>query len=778
MRILIAEDNLTSRVALAGILKKSGHEVVETLSGAAAWEALQQPDAPALAILDWMMPEMDGLEVVSRVRAVPTDCPTYFILLSVKSEKADIIAGLEAGANDYLAKPFDPSELLARVEVGRRLVELQAALAGMNKDLRQAQTKLDASQERYGAMLHSITDAIISTDSEGKIVGWNPGAERLYGYRESEILGQPLSLFQPARHQGLHFAGMAWGCVGGERDGVEQTIEMESLRKDGSEFPMRLSLSEWQVNGEKFYTAIVHDITERKRAEAERERLSRAIEQVAEVVVITNAKGQIQYVNPAFEALTGYTSEEAIGQTPSLLKSGHHDKTFYCAMWETLRSGKTWQGTLVNRKKDGTYFTEETTISPVYDADDEIINYVAVKRDITYELRLKAQFDQAQKMESVGRLAGSVAHDFNNMLGVILGHTELAMEQMEPAHLLFDHLQEIRKAADRSADLTRQLLAFARQQTIVPKVLDLSESIAGMLNMLGRLLGENIQLAFLPGKDLWPVRMDPSQLDQVLVNLCVNARDAITDMGMITIETGNSTFDEAYCAHHAGFVPGEYVGLTVSDTGCGIEKETLAHIFEPFFTTKEIGKGTGLGLATVYGIVEQNRGFIHVDSEPGRGTRITIHLDRHLGNAASAQTDSAAAPHLRGQETILLVEDELAILSMTQLLLERQGYTVLAANTPGTAIRLAQEHSTAIDLLMTDVIMPEMNGRDLASKLQSLYPHLQLLFMSGYTANVIAQHGVLDEGVYFIQKPFSMRDLATTVRKTLDHESQEQSLVG
>jgi CheY-like chemotaxis protein len=371
-------------------------------------------------------------------------------------------------------------------------------------------------------------------------------------------------------------------------------------------------------------------------------------------------------------------------------------------------------------------------------------------------------------MESVGRLAGGVAHDFNNMLGVIIGHAELAMEQAEPESQVHADLQEILKAAGRSADLTRQLLAFSRQQTISPKELNLSDAIADMLKMLNRLIGEDVQLKFVPGKDLWPVKMDPSQVDQVLANLCVNARDAIADVGTITIETDNCTLDEDFCATHAGAVPGEYVRLTVSDTGCGMDKETIAHIFEPFFTTKEVGKGTGLGLATVYGIASQNGGFIDAYSEPGMGTRIAIHLPRYLSTAAGERVEGAATPHVRGHETILLVEDEPAILKMTKSLLERQGYTVLAASTPADALRLAGEH--AIHLLMTDVIMPKMNGRELAGILKASHPHLRVLFMSGYTASVISQHGVLDPGVCFIQKPFSLRDLAATVRRALDQD--------
>jgi two-component system cell cycle sensor histidine kinase/response regulator CckA len=361
-----------------------------------------------------------------------------------------------------------------------------------------------------------------------------------------------------------------------------------------------------------------------------------------------------------------------------------------------------------------------------------------------------------------------VAHDFNNMLGVILGHAQLALRRVSPEEPVHASLTEIHKAASRSAGLTRQLLGFARRQTVTPRVLDLNETVTGMLEMLGRLIGEDISLHWRPGADLWPVWVDPSQIDQVMANLCVNARDAISNVGKLTIETRNCAFNQEYCTTHAGFVPGEYVLLAVSDNGCGMDKETLAQLFEPFFTTKEIGKGTGLGLATVYGIVKQNQGFIYVCSEPGSGTTFTIHLPRYVGKAEPMRTEGTTPPAERGQETILLVEDEPAILEMVTAMLELQGYTVLGASTPGEAICLARERVGEIHLLMTDVVMPEMNGRELARNLLSLHPHLKRIFMSGYTSDVIAHHGVLDEGVHFLQKPFSIEDLAARVRETLD----------
>ena len=417
----------------------------------------------------------------------------------------------------------------------------------------------------------------------------------------------------------------------------------------------------------------------------------------------------------------------------------------------------------------------------VCDASGESVGWATVSRNITERKRaeeekekLQAQLHQAQKLESIGRLAGGMAHDFNNMLSVILGHTEMAMGRVGPGDPLHADLEEIHKAAQRSAGLTRQLLAFARKQIIEPKVHNLNDTIDDMLKMLQRLIGENIDLTWLPGRDLWPVKMDPVQIDQILANICINARDAIADVGKVTIETGNATFDKLYCSSHAGYIPGDYVLLAVSDNGCGMGAETLSHLFEPFFSTKQTDNGTGLGLATVYGVVKQNNGFINVYSEPGQGTTFKIYLKRYLGEA-EPRPEPAAAPETvtaRGSETILLVEDESAILEMTTLMLETAGYAVMAANTPDEAIRLAKEHAGSIHLLLSDVVMPEMNGRDMAKHILTLYPDMKCLFMSGYTANVIAHHGVLDEGVNFIPKPISKQALLSRVRQVIDEKEE------
>lgn len=388
--------------------------------------------------------------------------------------------------------------------------------------------------------------------------------------------------------------------------------------------------------------------------------------------------------------------------------------------------------------------------------------------DATDQKKLQSQLIQAQKMEAVGRLAGGVAHDFNNMLCVISGYTELALTEVDPKEPIYNKLVDIQKAANYATNLTRQLLAFARRQTIDPKVIDLNETIDGLLKMLQRLIGENISLVWRPAESLWWIKMDPSQIDQILANLCVNARDAIHDVGTISIASKNLVFDESFCNGHTGFLPGEYVSITVSDNGCGMDKETQSQIFEPFFTTKGLGKGTGLGLATVYGIVKQNHGFINLYSEVDRGSIFSIYIPRHTGESSGTLTPGDRdIPSPQG-ETILMVEDDPMILDLGQNILETQGYNVLAAATTLEAIRLAEEHKDPIHLLLTDVIMPEMNGRDLARKILALHPNLKCLYMSGYTSDVIARHGVLEEGVQFIQKPFTIQELTIRIREMLD----------
>jgi PAS domain S-box-containing protein len=382
--------------------------------------------------------------------------------------------------------------------------------------------------------------------------------------------------------------------------------------------------------------------------------------------------------------------------------------------------------------------------------------------------KLQAQLNQAQKMESIGRLAGGVAHDFNNILTVILGYSQLAMMRCNSSDPIYEDLEVIENSAIRSSNLVRQLLAFARKQTVAPKILNLNDIVSGMLKMLQRLIGEDIDFNWFPGADLWRIKMDPSQVDQLLANLCVNARDAITGVGKITIETENISVAEANCDAHANPPPGDYVMLAVSDDGCGISKDDIDHIFEPFFTTKETGKGIGLGLATVYGIVEQNKGSIALYSEPGKRTTFRIYLPRFVGETLESYASDKTEIHKGSGELVLLVEDEEANLNLSKKMLEMLGYVALTAGTPGEALRLAEIHGNQIRLLLTDVVMPEMNGKDLAKLLYEKIPGMKCLFTSGYTSDVIAHRGILEEGIHFLQKPYSVKDLAAKMCEALE----------
>lgn len=518
-------------------------------------------------------------------------------------------------------------------------------------------------------------------------------------------------------------------------------------------------------------------LAQRRDAEALREsekKFSTAFHTSPYAITITRARdGRFIEVNDAFTTITGFTRAETLANSSINMELWVNPEDRQGVVAALLEGQSITAKEVLFRRKNGEIMTGLFSAQLIHLKNESWIlasinDITERKRAEAEKARLEEQFHQAQKLESIGRLAGGVAHDFNNMLSVILGHTEMALAQLDPIQPLFADLEEIRKAAQRSANLTRQLLAFARKQTVTPKMLDLNDTVESMLKMLRRLIGEDIDLAWLPRTGVWPVKVDPSQIDQILVNLCINARDAIEGVGKVTIETDMATFDQADCNDHAGFTPGEYALLAVSDNGCGMDKETLDNIFEPFFTTKRVDQGTGLGLATVYGIVKQNNGFINVYSEPGYGATFKIYLPRYVADTAPVGQESLAAPATPGHETILLVEDEPAILNVGKLMLENFGYRVLTALTPDEAMRVAGEHAGDIHLLITDVVMPEMNGWDLAEKLLSLYPGLKQLFMSGYTASVITHHNLLDETVNFIQKPFSMQVLAARVREVLE----------
>ena len=428
---------------------------------------------------------------------------------------------------------------------------------------------------------------------------------------------------------------------------------------------------------------------------------------------------------------------------------------------------------MINRSKDGSLYTEEATISPVWDDAGRIVNYVAVKRNITEHIKLEEQLRQAQKMESIGRLAGGVAHDFNNILTVILNYAQLSMEKLDTADPLYENLKEINDAAGRSADIIQQLLAFARRQTISPKVIETNKTIENMLKMLKSLIGDEIELIWRPASDIWQITADPAQISQILTNLCINAKEAINGTGRITIETKNVTFNEEYISLHTGFKPGEFVLISVSDNGPGMDKSLLDNIFEPFYTTKNSSKSTGLGLATVYGITKQNKGFVSVYSEPGAGATFKIYLPHSTDSLEVFKPEENKKAHKPNGETILVVDDDTVILSLLKRVLINFGYTVLTSSKPEEAIAIAGKHKGIINLLLTDVFMPEMNGRDMAGIILKSHPSAKVLFMSGYSSETIEQKGILDKNVNFIQKPFNTKNMAAMIQELIGSQNQK-----
>ncbi len=682
-----------------------------------------------------------------------------------------------------------------------------------------AEMALRESEERLRILFEQAADAIYVYDLNGNLTQVNKQACESTGYSKTELLRMNVTdidakILTTQEQLRTFFNQVSIG--------LPLTVESNHRRKDESVFPVEITLSRLETPEGTLVLGIARDISERKKAHQWQQR--------QQSILIEMALHEA-FINGDVDTATGYLTE-SVAEAMSvsrvsiwLLENEETELRCYSlyilaerkhqsgqtlvtinfpTYFNVLKQGRTIDAVDAQSDPRTLEFTEDylkpNRIISMLDATirlhGQVVGVIRLEQvdttrhwqldEISFSgqaadqmaqvlanaerKRTENQLQQAQKMESIGRLAGGVAHDFNNMLGVILGHVELAMDKINPSDSLYNDLQQITQAAERSANLTRQLLAFARQQTISPITINLNDTVESMLKMLQRLIGEDIELKWLPSCDVWPIRMDPIQIDQLLANLCVNSRHAIDGVGKITIETENECLDHAYCREHTGFIPGEYVRLAVSDNGCGMDRETLSRIFDPFFTTKQTGEGTGLGLATVFGIVKQNNGFINVYSEPGQGTTFTIYLPRHIGKSDQTVIENPSKSVVQGHETVLLVEDEQSLLDLGKMMLEKIGYRVLTAHTPGEAIDLAAKHAGDIHLLLTDVVMPEMNGRDLAKRLLTLYPTLKRLFMSGYTANVIAHHGVLDEGVNFIQKPFTLQSLAEKVREVLDTE--------
>jgi two-component system cell cycle sensor histidine kinase/response regulator CckA len=633
-----------------------------------------------------------------------------------------------------------------------------------------SEAALRESEARQRAVYDTALDALITMDHEGRVVEFNPAAERMFQYSRDEAVGQPLAdLIIPPSLRENHRRGLARYNSSGEAPLLGKRIEVTAMRGDGTEFPAELAITRIGQEGPAFFTGQLRDLTEQKRVQTEmgrsEERFRRLFDSNTIGIAIADLAGNTVEANDAYLGMLGVTREELLAGSVrwNEMTPEEHRGRDQVAVEELQRTGiaTPWEKEFLRR--DGTRVPVLIGVAMLKASEGSVLAYVV---DLTERRRLESQFLQAQKMEAVGQLAGGVAHDFNNLLTVILGYADLLAAKLGPGSHEREELGEIRTAAERAAALTRQLLAFSRRQVLERKVLDVSDLIAHTEKMLRRLIGEDVELVTVLSPALRRVSADAGQLEQVIMNFAVNARDAMPRGGKLTIETANVALDDTYARRHATVRPGNYVMIAVSDTGVGMSDETLAHMFEPFFTTKERGRGTGLGLATVYGIVKQSGGSVWVYSEVGKGTTFKIYLPV-VEEDVEVEPIPAEPASLAGSETVLLVEDEKSVRALSRSILERYGYTVLEAGSGKEGLEVAHDYSLPIHLVLTDVVMPEMGGTDLASQLETLRPGVRVLYMSGYTDEAIFRHGLLKKGRSFLQKPFTPETLARKVREAL-----------
>jgi PAS domain S-box-containing protein len=634
--------------------------------------------------------------------------------------------------------------------------------------------QLRKSSTKFSGVVQISEDAIVTVGESHAITLFNPGAEKIFGYRAEEVIGRPIHLLLPERYRAMHAAHMkAFLASGDSLRAMSERTMIYGLRKDGSEFPAEASIAKFKAGPEMILTVRLRDISQRLQAEKGLRQLAAIVDSSEDAIISQSLDGVITTWNSGAEKMFGYAAEEIVGLNASILLPPKLREELSQEV-EQVKQGASWKGETVRVRKDGRHIDVGLSISLLRGEKGTVPGLSIVARDITERKRLEEQLRQSQKMEAVGRLAGGVAHDFNNLLSVIVGYGYLIHANTTPDQPAHSSAQEIMTAAGRAGALTRQLLTFSRKQVLQPEVLDLNSVLKEMDQMLPRLIGEDIDLRIVHGQNLKRVKLDPVQIEQVIMNLVVNSRDAMPNGGKLTIETGDVSFDQWDATRH-DVPPGHYVLLAVSDTGEGIDEKTQKLIFEPFFTTKEPGKGTGLGLSTVYGIVAQAKGHISLYSEPGSGTTFKIYFPATTEAAAEERAVFASKPALCGTETVLVVEDSELLRNLVTQFLRDSDYKVLTASDGQRALKVADEWPETIDLLLTDVVMPVLGGQELATKLSAKYPKLTILFMSGYTNSALLHQGAVEDGRSFLQKPFSPDLLLVRVREVLDRAREGEA---
>ncbi len=757
LRILVVEDNPDDAEMCMRELRRGGIEPewkrVETEED---YRASLNADLD-LVIADYTLPQFSGPRALEVLKESGLAVPLIVVTGSIGEERA--VAVMRLGAHDYFLK-----DRLTRLPEAVRQIIMQSRVA---RERGEAEEILRKGAERFRQVVENIDEVFWMTEPEKEqMVYISPGYERVWG-RSTASLHENPRLWTEVVHpeDKERVAAAALKQASGEYD-----IEYRIVRPDGTvrwihdrAFPVR------DAKGRIYRIAgVAADITARHAAEEQLRLQSSALAAAANSILITDLTGRIEWVNAAFSRVTGYSAEEALGKKPGeLLKSGEHEETFYSTLWETILAGEVWHHEIVNRTKDGNHIHQEMTVTPVKDQAGRITHFIAVNQDVTNRKSLEESLRQAQKMEAIGRLSGGIAHDFNNILTVILGNVAI-LETEELTKDIADSVKEIQKAGERAANLTRQLLLFARRQPMQMAVVDINRSVELTVKMIGRILGEDIQLTFRPGAQNLSIRADAGMLDQVLMNLAVNARDAMPKGGRLTIETERRELD-AESAEAVAAKPGLYVVLSVSDTGTGIPADIMPKIFDPFFSTKDVGKGTGLGLATVFGIVQQHGGYVRVYSEPGHGATFRVYFPEVADPLDQARPAAPPPAVPGGSETLLIVEDETAISDIISRYLKRLGYDVLTAGTGSDALKVWDEHNGRIDLVITDIVMPGgMDGIELSGHLIERNPEIPVIFSSGYSDLIAAGDFPLKEGENFLTKPYALPKVGQLVRTRLN----------
>ena len=794
MKVLIADDEQKNLILLEDFFTGLGHEVMAAENGKIALE-MARSNPPEIIISDILMPVMDGFKLCqewnkdSRLK----DIPFIFFTATYTSEDDEKFA-LGLGAARFIVKPFPMKKLIEIVNeiiknrregklvlpehteitdetavIKEHFVRMSRKLEDKLVQLEQARQVIYESEEKFRAIAHNAIDAIILIDNEGCISYWNPAAETIFGYKRNEAIGKQFhQLLAPNRFHDTIRKGFTRFKVTGKGAFIGKSIELEAIRKGGTEFPMELSLSALIVKGKRNALGIVRDISARQKADEKMRKLSHAVEQSASAVIITDSERVIEYVNPMFTQMSGYSADEVVGKKPDVFRSGELSSGVFSEIWETITAGKEWRGEFHNKKRTGELYWVSASVSAIRDSGGKISHYLSVQEDITEKKLLEKQLIQAQKMEAIGTLAGGVAHDFNNLLGVIIGYSDYLLTKLDKEDQMYKIMEDIRKAGQRGAGLTDQLLAFSRKQALKQEILALNGVVAETEKMLERLISEDIELTTDLEPELWLVKADQGQITQILMNLTINARDAMAQGGKIVIKTENMNIDEEFCQRFSYARPGQFVRLSVEDTGVGMDQEIMSHIFDPFFTTKEIGKGTGLGLSVIYGIVKQHEGWVNVYSEPGQGSVFRIYLPASFASEAKEFEEEVPIEELQGHgERVLLVEDERMLREFAVRTLPENGYVVFAAEKAEEALELFEREKGEFHIVFSDVVLPGINGVKLVDRLLVKKPELKVLLSSGYMEDKSQLSVIRKRGFNFLQKPYTLVELLKSLKETL-----------